>query len=388
MASNNHSINNNTKEEEQTPNTTTNTTTTTTANKDTTTMRAWLYTKAGKNIASALTLNPTARRPPTPLPANKLLVRVTHMSPNPADHKAPEISSLASLLLTRSFGPASPGMDYAGVVEEVGSGINSQSSPRFSATYKPGTKVFGRVALTPFGTLGEYIQPDAEGCVPLPSSVSPEDASTLGTAAQTAYQTIAPFVRPGQGDEVFINGGSGGVGTFAIQIAAKALGCIVTTSCSGRNAELCTSLGATTVLDYTDTTTTVTAALRARGRVFRLIVDNVGDSPADLYSAAEDYLLPEGTFVQIGGDFSVSGLRATASRALLPGFLGGGRRTWKFISTETRHDHLAQLAQWIQEGKIRAVIDGEVIPFEQAPTAFDKLRTKRTRGNLVVKVSD
>ncbi|KAI1425780.1 hypothetical protein F5Y12DRAFT_784398 [Xylaria sp. FL1777] len=347
-------------------------------------MRAWLYTKAGKSLASALTLHPSARRPPTPLPADKLLVRVTHMSPNPADHKVPEIGQLASLLMTRSF-TASPGMDYAGVIEEVGGRVNSSSSP---ATYKPGDAVFGRIEQTPFGTLGEYIQASATECVPLPPSVSPAAASTLGTAAQTAYQTLVPFVRAGAGDEVFINGGSGGVGTYAIQIAARVLGCVVTTSCSARNADLCASLGATTVLDYTATATSVTEALRARGRVFRLVVDNVGGSPADLYTAADDYLVPEGTFVQIGGDFSLSALRATVSRAVWPSVLGGGKRTYKFVQVRTRHEDLAQLARWVQEGKIRPVIDGDIIPFEEAPKAFEKLKTKRTRGNLVVKVSD
>ncbi|KAI3340641.1 hypothetical protein F4824DRAFT_396273 [Ustulina deusta] len=373
MASNNND--NNSRKEEHEP------------NPDT--MRAWLYTKAGKSLASALTLSPSARRPPTPLAADKLLVRVTYMSPNPADHKLPEIGRLASVLATRSFA-ASPGMDYAGVIEEVGSGINASSSSSSSSSatvaYRPGDAVFGRVVQTAYGTLGSYIQPHASGCVALPPSVSPPAASTLGTAAQTAYQTLVPFVRPGAGDEVFVNGGSGGVGTYAIQIAARVLGCVVTTSCSARNAELCAELGAATVIDYT--TTSVTDALRTRGRVFRLVVDNVGDSPADLYTAADDYLVPDGAFVQIGGDFSLSVLAATLSRALWPSFLGGGKRAYKFVQVQTRHEDLAQLAQWMQEGKIRAVIDGDVIPFEDAPKAFEKLKTKRTRGNLVVKVSD
>lgn len=347
-------------------------------------MRAWVYRKAGKSLASALTLDTAARRPPMPLPADKLLVRVTYMSPNPADHKVPEIGQIASLALTRSF-TATPGMDYAGIVEEVGAKVNHNRALS-STPYKPGDKVFGRVEGTPFGTLGEYIQPTVTGCVPLPPSVSPASASTLGTAAQTAYQTLVPYVRPGAGDEVFVNGGSGGVGTFAIQIAAKALGCVVTTSCSARNTELCASLGATTVLDYTSTD--VTAALRARGQVFRLVVDCVGGSPADLYTAANDYLLPEGTFVQVGGGFSPSALAATASRAIRPSFLGGGKRRYKFHLLTTKRDDLVQLAQWVQEGKIEPVIDGEVYPFEQAPKAFEKLQTKRTRGNLVVKVSD
>ncbi|RYC56558.1 hypothetical protein CHU98_g9641, partial [Xylaria longipes] len=141
-----------------------------------------------------------------------------------------------------------------------------------------------------------------------------------------------------------------------------------------------------TVLDYTSTN--VSNALRARGHVFRLVLDTVGGSPADLYKAADDYLLPEGIFVQIGAPFSVSGMRSTASRAFLPSILGGGKRAWKFVAVADRHEDLAQLAQWMQEGKIRAEIEGDIIPFEDAPKAFEMLKTGRTRGNLVVKVSE
>ncbi|KAI0452370.1 hypothetical protein F5B21DRAFT_483874 [Xylaria acuta] len=389
MANNNNSSSSSSKEEQPKSNTNPNT------------MRAWQYSRAGKSLASAMTLNPNARRPPTPLPADRLLVRVAYMSPNPADHKLPEVGQLVSVLATRSF-TATPGMDYAGIIEEVGSGVGSSTSTSTSTSkattttttttggsspsYKPGDRVFGHVGPTAFGTLGEYIQPYAAGCVALPASVSPADAATLGTAAQTAYQALVPYVAAGRGDEVFVNGGSGGVGTFAIQIAARALGCVVTASCSARNAELCASLGASTVLDYTSTD--VSDALRARGRVFRLVLDAVGSSPADLYKAADDYLLPEGHFVQVGAPVGVSSMRSMASRAFLPSILGGGKRAWKFVLVADQHEHLAQLAQWMEEGKIRAVIDGDIIPFEEAPKAFEMLKTGRTRGNLVVKVSE
>ncbi|KAI0446422.1 hypothetical protein F4803DRAFT_547144 [Xylaria telfairii] len=346
------------------------------------TMRAWQYSRAGKSLAAALTLNANARRPPTPLPADRLLVRVTYMSPNPADHKLPEVGQLVSVLATRAF-TATPGMDYAGVVEEVGSGVGASASK--ASNYKLGDLVFGRVSQTAFGTLGEYIQPYPSGCVLLPPSVSPSDASTLGTAAQTAYQALVPYVRAGQGDEVFINGGSGGVGTYAIQIAAQALGCVVTASCSARNVELCKSLGASTVLDYTSTN--ISEALRARGQVFRMVLDTVGGSPVDLYKAADGYLVPEGIFVQIGAPIGVSGMRGMASRALLPSILGGGKRAWKFVAVADKHEDLAQLAQWMHEGKIRAIVEGDITPFEEAPKVFEKLKTGRTRGNLVVKVS-
>lgn len=160
----------------------------------------------------------------------------------------------------------------------------------------------------------------------------------------------------------------------------------MTASCSARNVELCKSLGASTVLDYTSTN--ISDALRARGQVFRLVLDTVGSSPADLYKAADGYMLPDGIFVQIGAPMSVSGMRGTASRALLPSILGGGKRTWKFVAVADKHEDLAQLAEWMHEGKIRAIVEGDIIPFEEAPKVFEKLKTGRTRGNLVVKVSE
>lgn len=348
-------------------------------------MRAWTYTKAGRNLATALTLNPNVRRPSAhPPPADKLLVRVTHMSPNPADYKLPEASRLATLLATRSL-TATPGMDYAGIVEAVG----PSSSP---STYKPGDPVFGTISPTQHGTLSEYIlastlQNTGSSCVPLPPTLSPLEASTLGTTAQAAYQALTTYTTLSPGDEVFINGGSGGVGTYAIQIAARALGCVVTTSCSTGNIALCESLGASTVLDYT--TSSITESLRASGpNKYRLVLDNVGSSPSDIYAQAHSYLRADGVYVQLGGGFGVADLGAAADRALRPAFLGGGRRAYRFHVLKSKCEDLVRLAGWLRDGTIRAVVDGEAYPFEEAPRAFEKLRTGRVRGNLVVKVSD
>ncbi|KAI1811825.1 NAD(P)-binding protein [Poronia punctata] len=350
------------------------------------TMPAWLYANAGNNLATALKLDPHARRPPTPLPSDRALVRVTHASLNPADYKVPEMGRIASYLYARSSS-ISPGMDFAGVIEEINPTTTTTTTTTSSSpALKKGDKVYGRIYGTSFGPLGTYVQPAISSIIKLPPSVSPADASTLGTAAGTAYQAIAPYVVPGRGDEVFINGGSGGVGTYAIQIAARALGCVVTASCSSRNISLCKDLGAGSVIDYTTSPTAVLDALRARGRVFRLVVDNVA-SPG-LYEHAAEYTVPDATYVQIGGGFSMTDMSLLTRRTVLPAFLGGGKRKFRFLLLQQRQDELAQLGQWLEEGKIRAVIDGDVFAFEDVPKAFEKLKTGRTRGKIVVKVSD
>jgi len=191
---------------------------------------------------------------------------------------------------------------------------------------------------------------------------------------------ISPNVKPN--DKVFINGGSGGTGTFGIQIA-KALGCNVTVTCSPSKAELCRSLGADEIIDYT--ATDVSQALKTKGQVFALVVDNAG-LPADLYKAADDFLLPTGKYVQIGGPLNLSAIKTVTSRLLLPSFLGGGKRRYEMYNIRHGPDDLVQLVTWVAEKKIKVVVE-ETYEFEDLPKAFEKLKTGRNAGKLVIHVS-
>lgn len=148
--------------------------------------------------------------------------------------------------------PASPGLDYCGKVLSAGSKVD----------VKPGQLVFGRLDKPgQFGTLAECIVTNRDGAVPLPEGVDPDSAAAIGTAGLTAYQCIVPFAKAGE--KIFINGGSGGTGTFGIQ-CAKAIGCHVTTSCSTANVQLCKDLGADEVIDYK--TSDLTKELEAKGK--------------------------------------------------------------------------------------------------------------------------
>lgn len=183
------------------------------------------------------------------------------------------------------------------------------------------------------------------------------------------------------GDKVFINGGSGGTGTFGIQIA-KVRGCHVTVSCSPGKADLCRSLGADEIIDYT--TTDVSRALKAKGQVFSLVVDNVG-TPGDLYKSADEFLLPDGKFVQVGGTPSLASAKAIASRLLLPSFLGGGKHKFSLYSIGHSREDLAQLGRWMAEKKIRVVIE-QTYELEDLPKAFEKLKKGSNAGKLVIHV--
>ena len=340
-------------------------------------MKAWQFSQTTSGIEKNLKLNASAQLPPkaNSLGADEVLVQVISTTLNPADYKVAELPVLGRLLVTR---PASPGLDFAGRVVAAGSGPKRASSQDLES----GQLVFGRLDFpTKFGTLAEYLIVRRAGCVPLPDGVSPDDAACIGTAGLTAYQCLVPYVK--SGDRVFINGGSGGIGVFMIQIA-KLLGCYVITSCSGVNVELCRSLGADEVIDYKEND--VVAELKKMEKVGH-IVDNVG-TPKALYWEAHTFSRDGTVFVQVGASQILAGVYDLFSRLLWPAFLGGGKRKFQLFLTKTEAEDLSKIAAWMQEGKLKAVVD-EIFDMEgKGPVrAFEKLKTGRARGKIIVRVA-
>lgn len=344
------------------------------------TTRAWTYGNAGAGLEKSLAISDAALPPQkTALSPTAVLVQVLYMSINPADHKLAELGLLARPLISP---PATPGMDFSGRVVLAGGSMD---------TYQPGQLVFGRVDPNKYGTLAEYVVVKNGEClahVPEGHQSQMAEFASVGTCGLTAWQSIKPYLPENPQDtKIFINGGSGGLGTFGIQIG-KALGCHVTTSCSGSNAELCRSLGADEVIDYK--TQNVSEVLKSKGKVFQLVVDNVGCSPAkeeDLYVAANSFMKEDGHFIQVGGGVNKDMLKAMVRRSLVPGFLGGGKRQWKFLVTAQSHADLESIGDLIKSGAVKPVID-EQFTFENAPKAYEKLKTGRTKGKIVVKVSE
>ncbi|KAL1983737.1 hypothetical protein VTN96DRAFT_9909 [Rasamsonia emersonii] len=334
------------------------------------TMKAWLWTDATGGLEKNLYRSDSATRPGQTLHKDQVLVQVISTSLNPADYKVPEMGLVLKLAVST---PASPGLDFCGRVVATGPAVAAEGHNGM----KPGQLVFG--CLNPplqFGALAEYVVCPSSVLVPLPEGVDPDHAATIGIAGQTSYQVIQPQVS--EGDHVFINGGSGGCGIYAIQIA-KTLGCHVTVTCSTRNIELCKDLGADEVIDYT--ATDVVQTLKHKGPVFSLVVDMIG-TPDDLYRESHHFLLPGKPFVQVG----VASMVTAADRLLRPRLLGGGQRPYQVVLFKNRQDHLRQLGEWIQQGKIRVVLDS-TFEFDDAVKAFEKLRTQRARGKIVVHVS-
>lgn len=220
--------------------------------------------------------------------------------------------------------------------------------------------------------------PDAVAAIP--DGVDPLDMAGVGVAGLTAYQSIVPRVK--KGDRVFINGGSGGTGVFGIQFA-KVVGCHVTTSCSTRNIELCKSLGADEVLDYTKGS--LVKQLREKGWKFNHVVDNVG-ADDELIWHCGDFLNPGAVYVKVAGELSLHGMMKEFKRKIRPGALGGMKGKMEGFWPKPQVEDLEMIAGWIKDGKVKAVIDGK-FKFEEAPKAFERLKTGRARGKVTVDIA-
>lgn len=353
------------------------------------TMKAWQFTTATPTLESALRLNPAAPAPTTPtaLSTNQLLIKVSAAALNPIDYKAAELGLLSRLLYL--FRPHTPGSDFAGTVVSAHPSV-AQSHPSLAA---PGTPVFGTLDVPPpaHGSLGQYVVAKTNECAALPPggvAGGSVDAAAVPMVGLTALQCLTqPGAAIKPGAKVLINGGSGGTGTMGIQIA-KALGAgRVVVTCSGANADLCKGLGADEVWDYREGS--VVGRARASGVVFDLIVDNVGSAEegSRLYEGCEAFLKEGGAYVQVGAPLSWKWVRMMAGRTLRPAWLGGGKRRFVFWTIKPDGKQLAQLAEWMGQGRLKPVVE-EKFDMEHVPEAYRKLRQGRTKGKIVVQIDE
>ena len=298
---------------------------------------------------------------------DEILVRVRAAAVNPLDwHEmrgTPYVMRLGTGL--RKPRELRLGVDYAGTVEAVGAKVTN---------FKPGDEVFGGRS----GALAEYVVARADRAVALrPGSVTVEQAGAVAIAGTTALQGLrdAGQLRPGQ--KVLINGASGGVGTFAVQIA-KALGAEVTAVCSTRNVELVRSLGADHVIDYTQQDYTA-------GDVrYDVILDNVGNRSL---SGNRSVLAPEGRYVLIGGGGPDAGnwigpLLKPLQALLLSPFVS--QHMGMFLAKLSNED-MNVLAAMMESGAVTPVIDRHY-PLDQVADAIRYLEQGRARGKVVVTV--
>lgn len=219
------------------------------------------------------------------------------------------------------------------------------------------------------------------GMVKLPEGLSFEQGAAIGTAALSALQPLE-VAGVKEGDSVFINGGSGGVGSFTLQFANLLGAAHVAVTCGPANVERMRALGADEVINYreNDVLDALTAGAKDSGRMYDVVIENVG-AVDSLYENCHRFVKPGGIFMQVAG----TNILFTVKRIVVPGFLGGGKRRYRPYLAWNDTSRLQRIAEWAADGKLKVEID-EVFGFEDAKGAFEKLRGGRAKGKIVVRV--
>jgi NADPH:quinone reductase-like Zn-dependent oxidoreductase len=288
--------------------------------------------------------------------AHEVLVKVLGVSVNPADWHSMRGKPLFSRLTLGLLRPKHRilGVDVAGQVETVGSGVTR---------FKPGDEVYGNLLDHGYGAFTEYVSVPAGVIALKPANLSFEEAAAVPMAAPTALQGLRHHGEIRAGQTVLVNGASGGVGHFAVQIA-KSYGAEVTGVTSIRNIDLVRSLGADHVVDYT------TSDFVRAGQRYDLILDTIGNrSVSDLRRALAE-----------GGKAAVTGF--TSMRNLLGVSLRGGKEIAQVEAHVTTKD-LEFLSELIEAGKVRPQIDRRY-PFAEIPAAIAYLEQGHAKGKVVV----
>jgi len=295
---------------------------------------------------------------PQPRPGpGEVLIRVHAAGINPIDWRIRSGSLRFVLPLRR---PIVPGYDVSGVVAELGRGVDS---------LRVGDEVFSFLDRVSGGGYAELAVASQRVVAPKPAAMSHLEAAAMPLAASTALQCLRDWGRLEPGQSVLVNGASGGVGTYAVQLA-KAMGAEVTGVCGTRNLELVASLGADRVIDYTREDFT------RPPRRYDLVLDAVAKSS---FLACRQILAPRGRFVT---DMPVpSNYLFHALTALYPG------RQARAMLVKPRGDDLRALARLVEEGKLRSIVD-RVFPLEQAAEAHRTSEGGHVRGKLVLSIAE
>jgi len=320
-------------------------------------MKAVVYTRYGPPGVLRLT------DVPTPAPKdNEVLVRVAAVSVNRSDWE----TLRGTPLYSRIGGPFRPrhhilGSDIAGKVQAAG---------RDATLFRPGQDVFGDV-LRHMGGFAQYVCVPQTTLAPMPARMIHEEAAALPQAGAIALQGIGDKGQVQRGQKVLVNGGGGGSGMYAIQLA-KLHGAEVTGVDNAEKLEFMRSLGADHVIDYTRDDFT------ADGRGYDLVLDLAGHRRVFAYKAS---LLPGGRYLYVGGSVT------TLLQVLLAGPLIGraeGKKI-RLLAVRLGVEHLAPMVELCQAGKIATVID-RCYPLSETQAALQYLGEGHAKGKVVIVV--
>jgi NADPH:quinone reductase-like Zn-dependent oxidoreductase len=305
-----------------------------------------------------------------------VLVEVHATSMNPFDYKTINGAIEIKSLVNHKF-PLTVGIDLSGTVSRVGSRVTR---------FRPGDEVFAKMPGETSGAFSEFVVTKESWLAPKPKTISHEEAASIPLVGLTTWQALIDTANLKKGQKVFIQGGSGGIGTFAIQLA-KYIGATIATTASGENAELVKRLGADLVIDYR------AQNFRDILKDYDVVYDTLGRK------ALEDslYVLKRGGIVvTIAGvpdsQFSrkqgiqwylraIFYLMNTKIRNLCHNL---GIR-YNFVLAQSRGDELTEISKLIDQGEIRPIID-KVFPFEETKEAMLYLKKGKVKGKVVAKI--
>ena len=332
-------------------------------------MKALTFQRYGKSPGLGMTERPR----PVPKP-DELLVEVHAAGLNPIDN----------MLMTGAFKPvvklglpATVGSDVAGVVVEVGSRVTR---------FKPGDAVFASVFDLDRGTLADYVAVPEAVAAPKPANLDFVQAASVPMVGLTAWQALKERIGLRAGQKVFIPAGSGGIGTFAIQLA-KVLGASVATTTSTRNVDFVRGLGADEVVDYKQ------QQFQDMLRDYDAVLGTV---KGEVIEQSVGILKPGGRIASLVGPLDAAFARKRGLNVLLRIVFGlmsrkilrlAGKRgvAYSFLFVHPDGGQLAEIGALLESGRIRPVID-KVFPFEQATDALAYLAQGRARGKVVVRL--
>lgn len=303
---------------------------------------------------------------PMPEPRRgEVRIRVRRVSVNAPDWRLMRATPWIARLATGLVRPRihTLGSDVAGTVEQVGPGVKQ---------FRVGDDMFGDLAHHGFGGFAEFVCAPEGAVARKPAAVSFDDAAATPMAATTALQALRDHGRIGAGTRVLLVGASGGVGTFAIQIA-RALGADVTAVCSPGKAELARSLGAHRVLDYT------THDFAPGPDRYDVVVGINGNRRLDDFARV---LAPDGRYLMVGGEWP------QIRDAMLMGPLRSlaGRRKFMVVDARATPADLESLAAMLEQGTLRPVLDRR-FPLAQVPDAIRYVEAGHAAGKVIVEVA-
>lgn len=332
-------------------------------------MKAMTIEKYGKNVPLQMT-----ERPTPDVGEHDVLVAIQAASLNPIDFKLKE--GKIKLLLKYDM-PLTLGNDFSGIVVKVGLRVNG---------FKVGDEVYGRPRKSRIGTLAEYIAVHQDDISLKPRNLSFEEAASIPLVGLTTYQAFNDILKLQKGQKILIHAGAGGVGTFAIQLA-KVMGAYVATTASDKGYELVKSLGADQIINYRKEN----FAELLTG--YDAVYDTLG---GEILEQSFRILKPNGQIVSVSGkpnarfgkEARLGWLKTTllsiASRKLTALEKKTGT-TYHFLFMKPSGAQLQIIKEWIEEGRIKPVID-KVFKFEEAPQALKYLEGGSAKGKVIIKI--